>query len=82
MIVSWNWLKQYVPLAMSPEELANRLMMAMATGCAGLGSCAGDAKPPIADAAAEGLYVIFPDGPIGTPADTQSVARPGCTGQP
>lgn len=28
MIVSWNWLKQYVPLSMSPEELEQRLMMA------------------------------------------------------
>jgi phenylalanyl-tRNA synthetase beta chain len=27
MIVSWNWLKQYVPLAMSQEELETRLMM-------------------------------------------------------
>ena len=28
MIVSWNWLKQYVPLGMSLEELQQRLMMA------------------------------------------------------
>ena len=28
MIVSWNWLKQYVPLDMTPAELAERLMMA------------------------------------------------------
>jgi phenylalanyl-tRNA synthetase beta chain len=28
MIVSWNWLKQYVPLDMPVEELARRLMMA------------------------------------------------------
>ena len=28
MIVSWNWLKQYVPLDMPPEELERRLMMA------------------------------------------------------
>lgn len=28
MIVSWDWLKQYVPLDMSPPELAERLMMA------------------------------------------------------
>ncbi len=28
MIVSWNWLKQYVPLRMSVEELAQRLTMA------------------------------------------------------
>ncbi len=28
MIVSWNWLKQYVPLSMSLEELQQRLMMA------------------------------------------------------
>ncbi|MGD0896219.1 MAG: phenylalanine--tRNA ligase subunit beta [Thermoguttaceae bacterium] len=28
MIVSWNWLKQYVPLAMPIEELEERLMMA------------------------------------------------------
>lgn len=28
MIVSWNWLKQYVRLDMSHEELARRLMMA------------------------------------------------------
>ena len=27
MIVSWNWLKQYVPLAMPLEELERRLMM-------------------------------------------------------
>jgi phenylalanyl-tRNA synthetase beta chain len=28
MIVSWNWLQEYVPLAMAAEELAERLMMA------------------------------------------------------
>ncbi len=28
MIVSWNWLQQYVPLTMSPRELESRLMMA------------------------------------------------------
>ena len=28
MIVSWNWLKQYVTLAMPAEEIARRLMMA------------------------------------------------------
>jgi phenylalanyl-tRNA synthetase beta chain len=28
MIVSWNWLKQYVPLSMPLEELERRLMMA------------------------------------------------------
>jgi phenylalanyl-tRNA synthetase beta chain len=28
MIVSWNWLKEYVPLAMPREELERRLMMA------------------------------------------------------
>ncbi|MEX1224563.1 MAG: phenylalanine--tRNA ligase subunit beta, partial [Pirellulales bacterium] len=28
MIVSWDWLKQYVPLEMSIEELEQRLMMA------------------------------------------------------
>ncbi len=28
MIVSWNWLKQYVPLRMSVEELTRRLTMA------------------------------------------------------
>ena len=28
MIVSWNWLKDYVPLDMSPDELARRLTMA------------------------------------------------------
>ena len=27
MIVSWNWLKQYVPLDMPLEELERRLMM-------------------------------------------------------
>ena len=27
MIVSWNWLKQYVPLSMSLNELEERLMM-------------------------------------------------------
>ena len=28
MIVSWNWLKQYVPLDMSLDELQRRVMMA------------------------------------------------------
>ena len=28
MIVSWNWLKEYVRLDMTPEELEMRLMMA------------------------------------------------------
>ena len=28
MIVSWNWLKDYVPLAITPEQLVQRLMMA------------------------------------------------------
>ena len=28
MIVSWNWLKQYVPMDMPREELELRLMMA------------------------------------------------------
>ncbi len=28
MIVSWNWLKDYVPLAMPPEEFERRLMLA------------------------------------------------------
>ncbi|MCI0357593.1 MAG: phenylalanine--tRNA ligase subunit beta [Planctomycetaceae bacterium] len=28
MIVSWNWLKDYVPLAVTPDELVQRLMMA------------------------------------------------------
>jgi phenylalanyl-tRNA synthetase beta chain len=28
MLISWNWLKQYVPLEMPPEELEQRLMMA------------------------------------------------------
>ena len=28
MIVSWNWLKQYVPLTLPAEELTRRLMMA------------------------------------------------------
>ena len=28
MLVSWNWLQQYVPLTMSPRELEQRLMMA------------------------------------------------------
>ncbi|HEY2895288.1 MAG TPA: phenylalanine--tRNA ligase subunit beta, partial [Pirellulales bacterium] len=28
MIVSWNWLRQYVTLDMSPDALAERLMMA------------------------------------------------------
>jgi len=27
MLVSWNWLKDYVPLSMTPEELAERLSM-------------------------------------------------------
>src|SRR5882757_4020811 len=28
MIVSWNWLKQYVPLSVPPEEFERRLMLA------------------------------------------------------
>ena len=28
MIVSWNWLNEYVPLKMTPAELVERLMMA------------------------------------------------------
>ena len=28
MLVSWNWLQQYVPLTMSPREFEERLMMA------------------------------------------------------
>ncbi len=28
MIVSWNWLKQYVPLEISLDELTHRLTMA------------------------------------------------------
>ena len=28
MLVSWNWLEQYVPLTMPAEELERRLMMA------------------------------------------------------
>src|SRR6476469_6567785 len=28
MIVSWNWLNDFVPLKMTPAELAERLMMA------------------------------------------------------
>ncbi len=28
MLVSWNWLQQYVPLTMSPREFEQRLMMA------------------------------------------------------
>jgi phenylalanyl-tRNA synthetase beta chain len=28
MLISWNWLKQYVPLTMSPRDLEERLMMA------------------------------------------------------
>ena len=28
MLISWNWLQQYVPLTMPPEELELRLMMA------------------------------------------------------
>jgi len=27
MIVSWNWLKDFVPLTMSPEEIVSRLTM-------------------------------------------------------
>jgi len=27
MLVSWNWLKDYVPLDMSPQQLVDRLMM-------------------------------------------------------
>src|SRR2546423_15537677 len=28
MIVSWNWLNDYIPLKMTPAELVERLMMA------------------------------------------------------
>src|SRR5690349_3388306 len=28
MLVSWNWLKNYVPLPAKPEDVTNRLMMA------------------------------------------------------
>src|ERR1700690_4136002 len=28
MIVSWNWLQQYVPLSVPPEEFERRLMLA------------------------------------------------------
>ena len=28
MLVSWNWLKDYVPLAIPPEEFERRLMLA------------------------------------------------------
>jgi hypothetical protein len=28
MLISWTWLKQYVPLTMPPVELELRLMMA------------------------------------------------------
>jgi phenylalanyl-tRNA synthetase beta chain len=28
MLVSWNWLNDYVPLKMTPGELVERLMMA------------------------------------------------------
>src|ERR1700740_1347092 len=28
MLISWSWLKQYVPLTMPPVELEQRLMMA------------------------------------------------------
>src|SRR5690242_18950413 len=28
MLVSWNWLKQYVPLDMPPEEFERRLLLA------------------------------------------------------
>jgi len=28
MLISWNWLQQYVPLSMSPREFEERLMMA------------------------------------------------------
>jgi hypothetical protein len=46
-------------------------MMAMATGCAG--SCARDANPPIADAAAGPGPIILLDAPVGTPVDTRAV---------
>jgi hypothetical protein len=52
--------------------LAHGLMMAMATGCAGSGSGAHDAKPPIADAADTRLFVYL-DAPIATPVDTPPV---------
>jgi hypothetical protein len=51
--------------------LAHGLMMAMATGCAG--SCARDANPPIADAAAGPGPIILLDAPVGTPVDTRAV---------
>jgi hypothetical protein len=59
--------------------LAHGLMMAMATGCAGSG--AHDANPPIADAAAEPVYIVLPDGPFGTtvPVDTQPLPHESCT---
>jgi hypothetical protein len=50
--------------------LAHGLMMAMATGCGGLGSH--DANPPIADAADTRLFVHL-DAPIATPVDTRTV---------
>src|SRR5262245_15135846 len=28
MLVSWNWLKEYLPLEMSPDQATQRLMMA------------------------------------------------------
>jgi phenylalanyl-tRNA synthetase beta chain len=28
MLISWNWLRQYIDLNVSPEELTGRLMMA------------------------------------------------------
>jgi len=56
--------------------LAHGLMMAMATGCAGSG--AHDAKPPIADAAAEGPRITLPDGFIGTPVDAEPLPHMSC----
>jgi methylmalonyl-CoA mutase cobalamin-binding subunit len=61
--------------------LAHGLMMAMATGAAGSGSCAHDPNPPIADAATEPVYIVLPDGPVGTPVpvDTQPLPHMTCT---
>jgi hypothetical protein len=53
--------------------LAHGLMMAMAAGCAGLGSGGQDARPSIADAAAEPATIVFPDAFVGRSLDTQPI---------
>lgn len=71
--VSWpDAMAQRPARRLASPWLAHGLMMAMATGCAGSGSGVYDAKPPIADAAAEPARIVLPDGPT-TPVDTRPV---------